>query len=278
VLLNIFCLYRPDLLDEDNIDGDRILQGGEWVRERWWHTSTRVCQRWRYLMLRSASYLGLRLVCSRGTPVADMLAHSPPLPLIIDHINRDPVTTAEDEEGILLALQHHDRVRRVRLRVPVPNLQKLIVAMEEEYPIDPGIPIYLNFDEAKIELGTSQDPSGTTTALPRLDELRLSNNVPNAFDCHEPRHALASEDPPILLISTQMICFNGFRLCLRWRSSGSRFSLLFLILMSKGTYYLRRSRHMSYFLALARLCSKALAFIWKPFFRGSPHLSSRNSE
>ncbi|KAI0290774.1 hypothetical protein BC826DRAFT_523176 [Russula brevipes] len=119
VLLNIFCLYRPDLLDEDDIDGDRILQGGEWVRERWWYTFTQVCQRWRYLMLQSASYLGLCLVCTRGTPVADMLAHSPPLPLIIDHINQDPVTTTEDEEGILLALQHHNRIRRIRFQMPV---------------------------------------------------------------------------------------------------------------------------------------------------------------
>jgi hypothetical protein len=87
-------------------------------------------------MLRSASYLGLCLVCTtRGTPLADMLAHSPPLPLIIDYINQDHVTTAEDEEGILLALQHHDRVRRVRLRMPVPNLKKLIMVMEEEYPM-----------------------------------------------------------------------------------------------------------------------------------------------
>jgi hypothetical protein len=39
-----------------------------------------------------------------------------------------------------------------------------------------------------------------STAEPSQTEpIRLSNNVPNAFDCHEPRHALASEDPPICL-------------------------------------------------------------------------------
>ncbi|KAI0290791.1 hypothetical protein BC826DRAFT_1025269, partial [Russula brevipes] len=74
----------------------------------------------------SASYLGLCPVCTRGTPVADILVHSPPLSLIIDHIHQDPVTTAEDE-GILLALQYRDSVRRVRLLMPVPNFQKLIV-------------------------------------------------------------------------------------------------------------------------------------------------------
>jgi hypothetical protein len=154
VLLNIFYLYRPDLLDEDDFDGGRILQGGEWARERWWYTFTRVCQIWRYLILRSASYLGLCLVCTRGTPVADMLAHSPPLPLIIDHINQDPVTTAEDEEGILLALQHHDRVRRVRLQVPIPKFAEAHRGHGGGIS-DAGIPIYRNSDEAKIKLGTA---------------------------------------------------------------------------------------------------------------------------
>jgi hypothetical protein len=64
-----------------------------------------------------------------------MLAHSPPLPLIIDYDGEDRDVTAEDEEGIVLALELRDRVRRVRLAMPVPNMQKLIVAIDEEYPV-----------------------------------------------------------------------------------------------------------------------------------------------
>ena len=66
-----------------------------------------------------------------------MLAHSPPLPLFIDYIqmDTDPVITAEEEEGIILALGQHNRVRRVRLHMPVPNLRKLIMALVEEYPV-----------------------------------------------------------------------------------------------------------------------------------------------
>ncbi len=85
-LLNIFYLYRPVILADDENDDDRILEGGEWGRERWWHKLTHVCRRWRYLILGSASHLGLCLVCAYGTPVADMLAHSPPLPLVIDYV------------------------------------------------------------------------------------------------------------------------------------------------------------------------------------------------
>ena len=79
-VLNIFQHYRPIILEEDENDDDRILEGGEWARERWWYKLAHVCRTWRYLILSSASHLRLHLVCTYGTPVADMLAHSPPLP------------------------------------------------------------------------------------------------------------------------------------------------------------------------------------------------------
>jgi hypothetical protein len=64
-----------------------------------------------------------------------MLAHSPSLPLIIDYDDEHDALTAEDEEAIVLALGHRHRVRRIRLAMPFPNLQKLIVAMDEDYPV-----------------------------------------------------------------------------------------------------------------------------------------------
>lgn len=64
-----------------------------------------------------------------------MLAHSPPFPLVIDHVDRSRFITAEDEEQIMHALQHHDRVRRIRLRVPAQILQKFLVAIDKEFPI-----------------------------------------------------------------------------------------------------------------------------------------------
>jgi hypothetical protein len=135
-LLNIFYLYRPFLLGEDQ-DGDARLMGGEWqwVGENWWYKLAHVCRRWRQLILGSASYLGLSLVCTKGTPIADMLAHSPPLPLVIDYFDGYHDITTEDEEGITLALTQRGRVRRVRLHMLVTNLQRLIVTIDGEYPI-----------------------------------------------------------------------------------------------------------------------------------------------
>ena len=138
-LLNVFYLYRPFLLGEDQGDNSRLI-GGEWqwVGERWWYKLAHVCRRWRVIILGSAFYLGLCLVCTFGTPVEDMLAHSPPLPLIIDYTYADWDVTAEEEQRIIFALEQRDRVRRVRLQMPrmsVPNLQKLVMAIDEEYPV-----------------------------------------------------------------------------------------------------------------------------------------------
>ena len=133
-LLNIFYLYRPVLLGEDEDDEARLVGGSrEWGGEHWWIKLTHVCRRWRNLILGSASYLGLCLVCTMGTPVADMLAHSPALPLVIDFFQRD--ITEEDEQGICLALQQRDRILRIRLEIPIQNLQNLIVSIDDEYPI-----------------------------------------------------------------------------------------------------------------------------------------------
>ena len=132
-LLNIFHFYRPVIPDkhEGSIDHWYFNNANEWDRERWWYQVAQVCQRWRNLILGSASYLGLCLVCKNGTPVADMLAHSPPFPLIIDY--RHPGSNERD--GIILALGHRDRVRRICLQMLVSNLQELIVSINEEYPV-----------------------------------------------------------------------------------------------------------------------------------------------
>jgi hypothetical protein len=64
-----------------------------------------------------------------------MVAHSPPFPLVINffHTLHDRDITAEDEEGIVFALQQRDRVRRIHFRMPIRNVQRLIMAIDGEY-------------------------------------------------------------------------------------------------------------------------------------------------
>lgn len=63
-----------------------------------------------------------RLYIQYGTPVANMLARSPPFPLVVDYLSENLDITAEDEEGIILALEHRNRVRHVRFRMLVLKL------------------------------------------------------------------------------------------------------------------------------------------------------------
>ena len=135
LLLKIFYHSQPVLLDEDgDDDDDTVTLEGKWDSERWWYKLAHVCQKWRDLMLSSAPHMGLSIVCSYGTPVADILAHSPSLPLIIDYGDEDREVTPEDELGILCALRNPLQVRRIRLCVPVLSLQRLVAAIEGEFP------------------------------------------------------------------------------------------------------------------------------------------------
>ena len=136
-LLHVFYLYRPFLSGEDQDDEARLYGGDEiGTRGRWWYTQVHVCQRWRNIIFRSASYLGIFLVCTYGTPVADMLAHSPSLPLIIHYTKKGRNITTDDEEGIIFALKQRDRVLRVRLTTADTSLlEKFIGVMDEEFPI-----------------------------------------------------------------------------------------------------------------------------------------------
>jgi hypothetical protein len=64
-----------------------------------------------------------------------MLAHYPPFPLIIGYNFENHGLSTKDEEGIMLALQHRDRVCRISLQMSAPSLQKLITAINDEFPI-----------------------------------------------------------------------------------------------------------------------------------------------
>ena len=70
-------------------------------------------------------------------PVADMLAYSPPHPLVTNHVCGDFWVSEEDEEGLLLELKlkQCDLVHRVRRQMAVPNLWKLVKAINEELSI-----------------------------------------------------------------------------------------------------------------------------------------------
>jgi hypothetical protein len=212
-LVNLFHLYRPFFLGQDE-DGPNTLRGGRelWHRGRWWYRLAHVCQRWRNLILGSASYLRLSLVCTNGTPIENMLAYSPPLPLTVDYLCEDGIT-AGDKEGILLALEQRRRVRHLRLAFPIQNLQNLVMAIDEEFPILE----YLIIDPRLKDTKTFKLTLTETLQAPNLHHLVLSS-----FTCsirsRLPRvqwalsHSILryATHPPTF---NQMSFSSGFHLC-----------------------------------------------------------------
>jgi hypothetical protein len=103
-----------------------------------WHKLVHVCQRWRQVVFASPLRLNLQIRCSHGTPVRKNLDIWPTFPIIIEYtaphwqIFRDV-----DEDNIIAALEHPDRVRTVRLSLTGPQLGRIAtaLAMQERFPV-----------------------------------------------------------------------------------------------------------------------------------------------
>ena len=140
-LLNIFHFYRLLSLESSNDKihiSERVSGGsGGWVREHWWGRLVLVCRKWRYLIFESPSYLRLCIAHTRRVPVAtDMLVHPPflRLPLVIDYNYDGPDNQIPEQDipMLLWALQHRDRLRRIRLHAPFS--QMVFGALVGEFP------------------------------------------------------------------------------------------------------------------------------------------------
>jgi hypothetical protein len=175
VLLNIFSVYRLAYPEEYEAEEGRPYFNR--LRQRWWYKLIHVCRLWRNLTLSSPSQLKLNLVCTYDVPVADMLAHSPPLPLTICYYHNEKELTAEDESGILLALSHRDRLRQINLCMPTSDLKKFIRVMDKEFPILEDI--YINSRTKQPEVYSMP----TTFQAPNLRSLMLWGAVILPFGC-----------------------------------------------------------------------------------------------
>ncbi|KAH9979256.1 hypothetical protein BGW80DRAFT_589215 [Lactifluus volemus] len=195
VLLNIFYLYRlvdgPDKYHDEN--GTVMPMVVVWHRQRWWYKLAHVCRQWRNLILESPSRLDLHLFCTNGVPIADMLAHSPPLPLTIYYHTKNPNITAEDKSGILLALSHRDRVHHIHF-LKLPNVEKFVAVMKDQFPVleymyansrtEFDLPFTFQAPNLRyLRLSTVSLPIGSPllTTATRLVTLDLMNIRPSAY-------------------------------------------------------------------------------------------------
>ena len=126
ILLGIFNCYR---LDEKN----------RWNRRLGWCKLTHVCQRWRRLIYECSSYLGMHIRYTNGSPMVNTLDHLLLLPLVVsyslDFFKLVPTVQKQDELGIYHTLQLRDHIRHIHLDLPPPILHKVLMLMDETFPI-----------------------------------------------------------------------------------------------------------------------------------------------
>lgn len=92
-----------------------------------------VCQRWRIIIFASPRRLGLYLICSEGTRVRENLANWPvAIPLIVNNTYHRYAPDQEDD--VLAALEHSDRVHRIEILGTDSLLNKVAKVMQKPFP------------------------------------------------------------------------------------------------------------------------------------------------
>jgi hypothetical protein len=117
-----------------------------------------------------------------------MLTCSPPFPIIIDYGDQGRELTAQDEEGISLALRRRRRVLRIRLRVPASNLRQLVAALDGEFPIL-GYLLITPTDDKDLVL-----PETFKAPHLRYFSLRKITHSPDMFHVSPPTPPIRSAD------------------------------------------------------------------------------------
>src|SRR5260370_26359704 len=98
-LLEIFVCYLNQIREEN----------GGYYEMQAWDTLVHVCRKWRSVVFGSPLRLNLRLLCTDQTPVREMLAVWPPLPIVVRQLGIRRI------DNIIAALEHNDRVCEINL-------------------------------------------------------------------------------------------------------------------------------------------------------------------
>ena len=146
-----------------------------------WYTLAHVCRRWKELVLTSSRRLDVHLRCTFGTHAEDLLAYSPPLPLVLDYRYRSPRRqpnaekwTYADMDGAVVALQHLHRAREIALSAPACTLATLIIAMAADGTAPAPILERLELESQSTEPVLLPSRLLDGRAPPRLRRLLLS--------------------------------------------------------------------------------------------------------
>jgi hypothetical protein len=97
-----------------------------------WDRPAHVCRRWRQIIFASPCHLRIRLCCKPGTPVRKYLSCWPAFPIIISYCHES--LAPNDEDNVIAALEHPNRVCVLNLLISTTQLVKLATVMQESFP------------------------------------------------------------------------------------------------------------------------------------------------
>jgi hypothetical protein len=124
VLLEILDLFQKNY---DPAPRPEALPESVWD----WHILVHVCQKWRQVVFASPLRLHLRILCMHGTPVRKSLDIWPTLPVVLEYV---PQIEGADEDNLISALEHPDRVSSIGLWLTALQLGKIVKVMQEPFP------------------------------------------------------------------------------------------------------------------------------------------------
>ena len=151
VLLIIFDYYVADA-EEDQ-------------KHEEWQKLVHVCQNWRCVTFGSPLRLNLRILCSAGTPTKKNLALWPPLPIILRQFG-----SIRDEDNIIAALGHNDRICQIDMAIPSSLLERVFAAMQKTFAALKDLHLYDTDDRAPIV-----PDSFLSSSAPHLQSLWLNH-------------------------------------------------------------------------------------------------------
>jgi len=103
-----------------------------------WQRLVRVCRRWRHIIYASPRRLDLHLLCTYGTSVRNNLSFWPDFPIIVDYYpfwdSDSGQSLAPDDDNVIAALEHPDRVRCVEISATGSLLERVAAVMQEPFP------------------------------------------------------------------------------------------------------------------------------------------------
>jgi hypothetical protein len=119
IFLEMFYFCVPDPYEEDPVDHVSVWQG-----------LVHVCRRWRQIIFASPRYLDLHLFCSSGMFFKENLSLWPEFSIYVE------CCSPEDEDDLLAALEHPDRVRYVELYMERRSMvEKVLGMLQVPFPV-----------------------------------------------------------------------------------------------------------------------------------------------